>query len=81
MLQQQQNQLLMLHIQHLILIFLVVARHGDAASTSEAFLNITKPEYGIISVGGGVINTGNWPNQAALDRLQSKKCNSISYRN
>lgn len=46
---------------------LKVAHHGSSTSTTESFLNITNPEYAIISVGAD--NTYNMPSSAVYERL------------
>lgn len=48
---------------------LKVAHHGSRGSSSKEFLNVTKPEIAIISVGKD--NTYNHPHEEALQRLEN----------
>ena len=55
---------------------LKVAHHGSNDSTSSEFLDATKPEYSIISV--GINNKFGHPSEETLERL--KQANSVIYR-
>ena len=47
---------------------LKVAHHGSKSSTTDAFLQVAKPEYAVISYGKG--NTYGHPNEELLARLR-----------
>jgi hypothetical protein len=48
---------------------LKVGHHGSSYSTSQAFLNVVSPTYGVISAGVG--NPYGHPSQQTLDRLSN----------
>ncbi len=56
---------------------LKVSHHGSATATGEAFLDIVKPKYAVISVGEN--NTYNLPKESVLERLGSTEIYRTDY--
>lgn len=54
---------------------LVVGHHGSKSSTSQELLDVTKPQYGVISAGAD--NRYGHPHQSVLERLQRNNIQTL----
>ncbi len=63
-----ENELIRRYGKQLDVDVLIVGHHGSKTSTSQVFLDITTPEYGVISAGAE--NTYGHPHQSVIKRLE-----------